>query len=238
MHLSIIIPAWNEASKIANDISDIIHFVEKLNDAVELIIVDDGSKDDTSKIADEVLIPKSLQFRLISYHLHRGKGYAVRKGISESHGEHVMFIDSGRNVPLSYIISGLELIKQKKCDIVIGSRYLPGSVITKKLIWYRQITSSAFRLFTKWYLSLPEFVSDTQCGFKIFRGNIARELFKECNSDGFVFDLEILLLALGRNYQICEIPLEWRCDRDSRLSLFHSFFPIFRELRRLKLRFS
>jgi len=237
MHLTIIIPVWNEDSKISDDIGDVVQFVEKLNYSVELIIVDDGSRDNTSGIAEEVITPESLPLRLISYQPHRGKGYAVRKGVSESHGGYVMFIDSGRNVPFGYVNSGLELIKQKNCDIVMGSRYLPESIITKKLIWYRQITSRFFRIFANWYLKLPEIVSDTQCGFKIFKGDIARELFRECNSDGFVFDLEILLLALDRKYQICEIPIEWTCDRDSRLSLLRSFFPIFREIRKLKLRF-
>ncbi len=237
MHLTIVIPAWNEAGKIADDIREIAHFVENINYPVELIIVDDGSEDNTSQIAKEVIVPDSLEIRAIKYTPHRGKGYAVRQGISESYGDYVMFMDSGRNVPVEFINSGLELIEQKKCDVLMGSRYLPESVIRKRLRWYRRVTSTVFRKFVKWYLNLPAFVTDTQCGFKIFRGYIARELFKHGKSDGFVFDLEIILLALESKYRICEFPIEWTCDRDSRLSLVRSFFSIISELRRLKLRF-
>ena len=237
MHLTIVIPAWNEAGKIADDIREIAHFVENIKHPVELIIVDDGSEDNTSQIAKEVIVPDSLKIRAIKYTPHRGKGYAVRQGISESYGDYVMFLDSGRNVPVEFINSGLELIEQKKCDVLMGSRYLPESVIRKRLRWYRRVTSTVFRKFVKWYLNLPAFVTDTQCGFKIFRGNIARELFKHGKSNGFVFDLEIILLALESKYRICEFPIEWTCDRDSRLSLVRSFFSIISELRRLKLRF-
>ena len=237
MHLTIVIPAWNEAVKIADDIREIAHFVEIINYPVELIIVDDGSEDNTSQIAKEVIVPDSLEIKAIKYTPHRGKGYAVQQGVSESYGDYVMFMDSGRNIPVEFINSGLELIEQKNCDVLMGSRYLPESVIRKRLIWYRRVTSTVFRIFVKWYLKLPAFVTDTQCGFKIFRGNIARELFKHGKSDGFVFDIEIILLAIEKKYRICEFPIEWTCDRDSRLSLVQSFFSIISELRRLKLRF-
>jgi len=234
MHLSIVIPAWNEAGKIVDDIREISAFVKNITFTVELIIVDDGSEDNTSQIAEKVSVPDSLKKRVIRYTPHRGKGFAVRKGISESSGDIVIFMDSGRNVPVETIESGLKLLEQNKCDVLIASRYLPESVIRKRLIWYRQVTSTIFRKYVKWYLNLPVFLTDTQCGFKLFKGDIARELFEHCLSDGFVFDLEILLLALKKQYRICEFPIEWTCDRDSRLTLIPSLIPIFRELHRLK----
>jgi dolichyl-phosphate beta-glucosyltransferase len=237
MYLSIVLPAWNEAIKIADDIGELAQYSKDINFSIELIIVDDGSDDHTAQLVEEVTVPDSLEIRAISYTPHRGKGYAVRKGISESCGDYVMFMDSGQNVPVKFVNSGLKLIEQKECDILIGSRYLPESVIKKRLIWYRRIISNMFRIFVKWYLTIPVFLTDTQCGFKFFRGDIARELFKQSMSDGFIFDLEIILLATEKNYKICEFPIEWTCDRDSRLSLIRSFIPIFREIRRLKLRF-
>jgi len=238
MHLSIIIPAWNEAGKIADDIGEIVQYAKNINFLLELIIVDDGSEDNTAQIAEEVTVSDSVEIRVIRYTRHRGKGYAVRKGISESCGYYVMFMDSGQNVPVEFISSGLKLIEQKRCDMLIGSRFLPESVIKKRLIWYRRVISYIFRIFVKWYLNLPVSVTDTQCGFKIFRGNIARELFNQSESNGFIFDLEIILLALDKKYQICEFPVEWTCDRDSRLSLIRSFIPIISDLKRLKLHFS
>jgi len=234
MHLTIVIPAWNEACKIVDDIREISAFAKESTYPIELIIVDDGSEDNTAKIAEEVSTPDSLEKRVIRYTPHRGKGYAVRRGISESSGDIVIYMDSGRNVPVETINSGLKLLEQKKCDILSGSRFLPESVIRKKLIWYRRITSIIFRKYVKWYLKLPDLISDTQCGFKLFKGDIARELFENCLSDGFVFDLEIILLAMKKECQICEFPIEWTCDRDSRLSLIPSAAPIFRELYRLR----
>jgi glycosyltransferase involved in cell wall biosynthesis len=142
MYLSIVIPAWNEAGKIADDIGEIAHFAENFESSVELIIVDDGSDDDTSQIAEQTTVPESFKIRIIRYTPHRGKGYAVRKGISESHGDYVMFMDCGLNVPLEFVILGLTRIEQDKCDILMGSRYLPASVIKKRLIWYRHLISS------------------------------------------------------------------------------------------------
>jgi len=234
MYLSIIIPVWNEAGKIADDIRDVVQFAKDYGAPIELIIVDDGSDDNTSEIADECSNTESLRKRVIRYTKHRGKGYAVRKGMGESKGQLVMFMDSGQNVPVKFIKSGILQIEKENCDILIGSRYLPASVIKKKLIWYRQVTSLFFRKVVKWYLNLPLYISDTQCGFKFFKGDVARELFRDCRSDGFIFDLEIILRALKKDYKICDFPIEWHCDRDSRLSLFQAFFPIFRELRQLR----
>ena len=237
MHLTIIIPVWNEASKITSDVREIVKFVSETIYEIELLVVDDGSKDNTAQIAKEISVPDSMTYRIISYSPHRGKGFAVRKGISESTGSYVMFMDSGGNVPVEYIKSGLKRIEDNDYDILNGSRYLPDSIIKKNLIWYRQVTSTLFRVFVKKYLNLPKYVTDTQCGFKFFRGEVVRELIQLCKSDGFIFDLEIILLALKKEYEICEFPIEWRCDRDSRLSLLRSLFPILRDLKKLKVRF-
>ena len=234
MYLSIIIPVWNEAAKISDDIKAIIRFTESYKAAVELIIVDDGSKDDTFTIAEKVEISGSISKKVLTYSPHRGKGYAVRRGILESNGTWVMYMDSGQNVPLKFLERGLKKLKQDNFDIVIGSRYLPASIIKKSLVWYRQLTSWGFRKTVRWYLRLPQHITDTQCGFKIFKGDIARDLFNRGEIDGFVFDLEIIMMALQKPYRIYELPIEWTCDRDSRLSLVQSLVPIFRDLKKLK----
>jgi glycosyltransferase involved in cell wall biosynthesis len=234
MFLSIIIPAWNEAAKIAGDITEIDKFAATTGISIELIIVDDGSEDHTFQIANNTPVTSSLTKKVIGYASHRGKGYAVRKGISESKGDLIMFMDSGQNVPSIFITIGINQIEDKACDILIGSRFLPTSVIKKKLIWYRQVTSLLFRKMVRWYLKIPPYISDSQCGYKFFKGELGRELFRECQSNGFVFDLELILRAQKLAYKICEFPIEWHCDRDSRLSLSRAFFPIFRELKVLK----
>jgi hypothetical protein len=86
----------------------------------------------------------------------------------------------------------------------------------------------------KWYYQLPSDITDTQCGFKLFKGDIARNLFYNCRSDGFIFDLEIILNAIKNKFRLCELPIEWSCDRDSRLSLIQAVIPVFKDLRKLK----
>ena len=234
MYLSIIIPVWNEANKISADIREIIRYADGHDLSIEVIIVDDGSEDNTYYIANETAVPEYLKKKVLQYTPHRGKGYAVRRGIAESKGELVMFMDSGQNVPMEFIDKGIKQIEENECDILIGSRYLPESIIKRKLIWYRHFTSRWFRKIVKLYLQIPDSISDTQCGFKIFKGIPARQLFKNCRSDGFIFDLEIILMALKEKFKICELAIEWTCDRDSRLSLLKAFLPVFKDLRKLR----
>ena len=112
-------------------------------------------------------------------------------GIGDSRGDYVMFMDSGGNVPPSYIARGLNMIKTGKCEIAMGSRKLRDSKIHKHLSWYRRISSFLFRKLVKLYLNMPSHLTDTQCGFKMYKGEVARELYRQCVSEGFTFDLEI-----------------------------------------------
>ena len=162
--------------------------------------------------------------------IHMGKGHAVRQGMLASKGEIVMFMDCGDNISLHFIDKGIKIINTLSADIVLGSRYHPESTITFHMVWFRKITSALFRYFTKMFFRLPGEISDSQCGFKIFRGNIAREIFNKIKSHGFLFDLEVILLARNRKYILIDLPVEWRCDRDSRLNIFKSFGSVIKEL--------
>ncbi len=233
MDLSIIIPVFNEEKKIPHDIKLVSDFLVHSGIIGEIIIVDDGSTDATSRVAIQCKIPDPVSLKIVRYEFHRGKGYAVRMGINDSRGEYVMFMDCGGNVPLSYIHDGLGLIMKNQCDIAIGSRRLPESTIHKKLVWYRRLTSLLFRKLSKIYLKIPKSLTDTQCGFKLYKGEVARELYADCVVDGFAFDLEVILRARDSSYSILEFPIEWSCDRDSRLSIFSSG-KIFSELKRIK----
>lgn len=229
MDLSIVIPVWNEAAKIATDIRNINNHFSQSTIDIEVIIVDDGSVDETILFAKKALNESSLDSNVIKYPDHKGKGYAVRQGILASQGAIVMFMDCGSNIPLSFIDDGMEFVKKKGAKIVLGTRYHRNSKIIKNMILSRRITSALFRYFTKFLLDLPAGISDSQCGFKIFDGNVAREIFNQIEIDGFLFDLEGILQAKKKNYKITELPIEWHCDRDSRLNVVQSFLPIIRE---------
>jgi dolichyl-phosphate beta-glucosyltransferase len=229
MDLSIIIPVWNEQSKIARDILNIDTYLRQANRKGELIIADDGSTDNTLVIIKETLAKLSLPSQCLR-HDHKGKGYAVRQGIKASRGSVVLFMDCGANVPLEYIDKGIHLLTVEKADIILGTRYRPQSTIIHDRIWYRKVTSTIFRRFVNIWLNLPQNVSDSQCGFKIFRGDLARQLFENSRIDGFLFDLEVILAASRMGHKMTELPLRWRCDRDSRLRISSSLFPVIKEL--------
>ncbi len=231
---SLIIPVFNEREKIAVDIAAAASYFTEKNMHAEIIIADDGSSDDTCEIASAVPLPEPLELSIIRAKKHRGKGYALRKGFTRSRGKYVMFADSGNTVPWHTIERGLALITSGKCDIAHGSRFLPQSVILTNRSWKRKMISSVFRFGMRWSLAVPADLSDSQCGFKIFRGEVARELFARAKLNGFLIDIEIILLALKAGYLIREFPLQWRCDPDSRLSLPANFFSIFKEWRQLR----
>jgi dolichyl-phosphate beta-glucosyltransferase len=233
MDLSIIIPALNEEKKIEQDIEASANFLVRSKLLGEIIVVDDGSTDQTSSVAKKSKIPQSLSLKVIRLDQHHGKGFAVRVGILDSSGDFVMFMDSGRNVPLSYIMSGLKLLQSDVCDIAMGSRHLPDSIIHKPLIWYRRLYSILFRMFVKFYLELPNHLTDSQCGFKIYKRGVAHQLYKECVSKGFIFDVEVILRAKKYGFRMQEFAIEWTCDRDSRLSITATPMMI-KELLRLK----
>jgi len=234
MDLSIVIPAYNEGAKIARDVKAAAEFLQDNNLQGEIIVVDDGSTDRTSEIARKVNVPASVKRNVIRQEQHRGKGYAVRTGISQTSGKYVMFADSGLCVPYSNAQLGLEMLKDGSCDIAHGSRKLSESDILRDQPWRRRVSSKFFKWLTKRFVQIPAELSDTQCGFKLYKGDVARKLYSQCISDGFMFDVEIILRAQKEGYRIKEFPIEWTCDLDSRLSLTRVSWPVFWELRVIK----
>jgi dolichyl-phosphate beta-glucosyltransferase len=234
MDISIVIPALNESTKIAFDVEMAAAFMEGNNFQGEIIVVDDGSTDGTSKVAKGVKVPQSITLKVIRNEQHCGKGYAVRAGIKETSGEYVMFADSGYCVPYGNALRGLEMLKGGTCDIAHGSRKLIESNIQRNQPWRRRISSAVFKWLIKKFMQIPAGLTDTQCGFKIYKGNVARELYSQCISDGFMFDIEIILRAQKQGYRIKEFPIEWTCDIDSRLKLSRTPWLVFSELRTIK----
>jgi len=217
MDFSIVIPAFREATKIRRDVEAAADFFVRHGLAGEVIVVDDGSPDDTSAAAEAADVPPAVERRVIRYTPNRGKGCAVRTGMNQTRGRHVMFADVGLCVPFENALRGLELIQSGRCEIAHGSRKLPDSVILRPQRLYRRFLSWSFRKAAGLFMGVPGGLTDTQCGFKVYRGDVARELYGACVSDGFMFDIEILLRALRQGYRVLEFPVEWRCDWDSRL---------------------
>lgn len=236
MNLSIIIPAYREGHKIQHDVEAAAAFLVRHGLKGEIIVVDDGSPDDTRDVAAAVPVPPEVQRRVIRYEPHRGKGCAVRTGVMASRGQYVMFADVGLCVPFDNALRGLELLRNGECEIAHGSRKLASSVQFRRQRLYRRFLSWLFRLIVRVFMGVPSRLTDTQCGFKVYRGDVARELYAQCVADGFMFDIEILLRALKKGYRVLEFPVEWRCDWDSRLKPARNSVATLSELAEIKRR--
>ena len=234
MDLSIVIPALDEGKKIARDIEAAAEFLTAHHLQGQIVVVDDGSQDDTAEAARKAPIPAGVQRNVIRYEDHRGKGHAVRAGIEATTGTYVMFADCGLCIPYGNALQGLEMLKSGRCDIAHGSRRLIESDILRDQPGHRRLFSQLFKSVVRRLLHVPRELTDTQCGFKIYRGDIARELYGKCVTDGFMFDIEIILRAVKNGYRIGEFPVEWACDPDSRLSVTRTPWPVLAELRALR----
>ena len=238
MDLSIVIPALDESQKIGQDIETAAKFLKSNDLTGEIIVVDDGSRDGTAQIAKDTKagIPAEVSLKVLQNEQNRGKGYAVKTGIKETTGKYVMFADCGCCVPYEYILPGLKILQnsESNIDIAHGSRKLDESIIIQHQNLYRRICSVLFRWFMISVIKVPSVLSDTQCGFKIYHGDIARKLYNQCIADGFMFDIEITMRAQKEGLRIKEFPVKWTCDRDSRLSPARNLRRILLELISIK----
>jgi glycosyltransferase involved in cell wall biosynthesis len=234
MDISIVIPAFEESKKISRDVEAASTFLESNHLAGEIIVVDDGSGDGTAEAAENIEVPSGTALKVVRLPHHTGKGYAIRAGIKQTSGEYVMFADSGCCAPYKNVLDGLKLLKNGACDIAHGSRKMPGCNIRKVQSWYRRACARIFHWFVIYAMKIPAEFTDTQCGFKIYKGEVGRRLYRDCVTDGFMFDVEVIMRALKQGWRIKEFPVEWTCDRDSRLSPARSLWRILSELINIK----
>jgi dolichyl-phosphate beta-glucosyltransferase len=204
--LSIILPAYNEERRIGPTLQRIAAFMAGSGEPYELIVVDDGSADRTPAIVAEFAAAHPAT-RLLAMPRNRGKGAAVRTGVLESRGREVLFSDADLSTPIDELIR-LRAALHAGADLAIGSRAIPGAV-TRTQPLLRRIQGGGFHLLTRLLgFHVVAAIADTQCGFKLFRGAVARALFRELTLAGFAFDVELLELA-HRRFQIAEVPVEW-----------------------------
>ena len=232
--LSIVIPVFNEEKKVARDVQAAAAFLASHDIAGEVLVADDGSSDRTAELAERAAVPAAVHRAVLRSGTHRGKGAAIRSGVVSSQGDYVLFADSGLTVPFENALAGLRLLREGSADLAHGSRELPGSVIRRDRDRDRKLISRLFHMLVVHSLRVPGRLTDTQCGFKLYRGDVARRLYGECTTDGFMFGIEIILRALQHGFRIAEFPVEWTCDRDSRLGIRKSARAILRDLRRLR----
>lgn len=234
MDLSIVIPEFNEAGKIARDVEAAGAFLTGQGMSGEILVVDDGSTDGSAEQAAAAPVPDGVERRVIRCEINRGKGSAVRTGMIRTKGDIIMFADAGLCIPYEQCLRGMALIREDGCDIAHGSRGLPESIITRPKSLYRRILTGVFRFVMPFLSGIPRTLSDTQCGFKMYRGEVGRELYEQCVCGGFLFDVETVLRAVRAGWKIGEFPVTWHSDPDSRLHPARSIPRLIGELRAIR----
>jgi glycosyltransferase involved in cell wall biosynthesis len=199
--LSIVIPAYNEAARLSSTLTALQEQLDR--DAIEIIVVDDGSRDDTSDVAERAL-RGARRARVIRLPENQGKGAAVRAGVLAATGDVVLFMDADMATDLEGLPGTLAALDH--ADVVIGSRAVPGSVVQQASLG-RAVMGRVFNRLVRLFSRLD--VHDTQCGFKAFHASTAHLLFSLSREDGFAFDPEILIRARILGFRIVEVPVTW-----------------------------
>src|SRR4030066_1959136 len=213
-YLSIIIPAYNEEALIEKTLNDVTLYLEKSGFSYEIIVVCDGCKDKTALLAGEIA-KKNNRVSVIDRKVNRGKGYSVKQGCLDASGDYVIFTDADLSTPIDEIEKLLKWL-QEGYDIAIGSRGLKESDIQIRQPWYRETMGKIFNLFVQ--AIAIRGISDTQCGFKGFKRDVAKDVFKRQTINGFGFDVELLYIARRLGYKIREVPVRWLNRAASRVN--------------------
>jgi dolichyl-phosphate beta-glucosyltransferase len=224
--LSIVVPAYNEEHRIGPTLDRLHAFLSNQPLRYEIVVVDDGSRDGTCAVVEEATA-RIANLRLVRQSPNRGKGAAVRRGMLAARGQIRVMCDADCSMPPEELPRLLAPLVACTAEISIGSRYADGARTAIAQPRYRVLWS---RLCNKVIQrSLVPGVLDTQCGFKAFTAEAARDLFKRATIDGWAFDLEILALARRRGFAIAEVGIEWTDDRRSRVSPLEDMWKVIRE---------
>ena len=231
--LSVIIPAYNEEARIAPTLQHVLTWIPRLGLPWELIVVDDGSEDGTCAVVRRELgsLPNA---HLIESRPNRGKGHAVRTGMLAARGDLRLFMDADNSTPISELPGLLEHVR-RGAHVAIGSRRAPGARTDVQPPWYRRLWSRVANRVVQ--AGLLSGIRDTQCGFKLFTGAAAREVFSRCRTEGWGFDLEALALAQRLGYPVAEHPVSWSDDPRSRIHPLRDAWRITREFFRIRRAF-
>ncbi len=209
-YLSVIIPAYNEADRIGRTLLSINDYVKTQPYWYEIVVVDDGSSDDTSRVVDGLHLP---HVRVLQSDANHGKGFAVKRGMLEATGQFRIMVDADNATPFKQVADLLQ--QTDHYPVIIGSRYLPESIIHLKQPLARIIGSRILNIIVR-LLLLPGFF-DTQCGFKLFSSEAAAAIFPKQTIFDWGFDIEVLVLAKKLGFKVKQVPVSWYDQKGSKL---------------------
>ncbi|HET9208909.1 MAG TPA: dolichyl-phosphate beta-glucosyltransferase [Thermoanaerobaculia bacterium] len=230
IELSVVVPAYNEERRLAPGLRQALEYLARRGEPYELLVVDDGSRDETVRVA-ESFAPQGV--RVVRHERNRGKGAAVRTGLLASRGRKVLISDADFSTPIEEV-EKLERFLQDGTPLVIGSRGLADSQIRQRQPFYREMMGRTFNRLIR--LFGVSGIRDTQCGFKLARGEEGRRIAAELKIEGFAWDVEMIWLARRRGYGIAEVGVVWVNSPDSRVDPIRSSFSMLRDVITMRLR--
>ncbi len=228
-YLSIIVPAYNEEIRLVPTMDRLIEWTGQQNFKTEILVVDDGSSDDTCGLVERYSEPYP-HIKLLRNGTNRGKGFSVGHGVSRAEGELILFTDADLSTPIE------EFTRLESAlagyNVAIGSRAQPDSQLEQRQPFYREGMGRTFNFLVR-TLVFPG-INDTQCGFKLFRSEAAKTTFALRKIDGFAFDVEILYIARRLNLSVVEIPITWSNDDASRVHPIKHSLQMLRDIMRVR----
>jgi dolichyl-phosphate beta-glucosyltransferase len=227
-HLSLVIPAYNEARRLPNTLRELHDYCRRWAFLFEVIIVVEPSTDETLALA-QAGTKTFPQLKVIGNRVHRGKGFAVRTGMLASAGDLVFFTDADLSTPLYEIDRALAVFESDRdLHIIVGNRQHPDSEIIQHQSWMRERMGKTFNALVRWLAGIE--IRDTQCGFKGFRQAASRAIFERQKTDGFSFDVEVLLLAKALGFSVKEMPVHWSNSPDSKVRVVSDSLKMLRDV--------
>ena len=231
--ISIVIPAYNESERLGSPLKNILDFVSANNINAEIIVVDDGSSDDTAQVAEKTFAATpSVMTNVIRYETNKGKGFAVKTGLMAAKADIALFSDADLSTPIEEMSKLVEPLQKGEFDVTFGSRAIDRSLIGTHQPWRREQGGRVMNLIIKTLSGLPFY--DTQCGFKAFNMVKFRPLLEVMQIDRFGFDVEFLFVADHNKLRLAEIPVRWNDVAGSKVNVFRDTRRMISELMQIR----